>query len=126
MDDKSEFNYAVNFLNRINGWLCIAGEQAYNCIASDWFHALLNVYREMADEMDAERFAWFESNRIEINNIIIAETAQSIKNVIKPELYEKLHLFEIELRKEIKKSGFKTKYKEDILTPESEWSQEET
>jgi hypothetical protein len=57
---------------------------------------------------------------------MILSDEKKIKNSIEPQLYEKLHLFEIELRKEIKKAGFKTKYKEDMLSPESEWSQEET
>ena len=105
--EQSKFNFATNFLSRINAWLLIASDEAFSLNAKRWFHALLVVYREMADDMKGDTFDLFEAKRIELN-----ESVMQLKdiNVIPPLLYQKIHLFEIDLRKEIKRMGYKTKY----------------
>jgi len=113
VEDKSEFNYAISFLNRINGWLCIAGEMAYDCNPVGWFHALLVVLREMSDDINETVLKSFEKDRKEINSMIIIDNKQNVKNIISQDLYDKLHEFEIKLRIEIKKAGYKTKYSQD-------------
>ena len=113
VEDKSEFNYAVSFLNRVNGWLCIAGEMAYDCNPVGWFHALLVVLREISDDMKDDVLKSFEDDRKKINQMITTDNKQNIKNIINQDLYDELHSFEIKLRCEIKKAGYKTKYSQD-------------
>jgi len=113
VEDKSEFNYAISFLNRINGWLCISGEEAFNCNAVGWFHALLVVLREISDDVKPENLAIFEIDRKAINARMNSENTRNVKNTISTELYDLLHDFEIKLRIEIKKAGYKTKYSQD-------------
>lgn len=114
--EQSEFNYAVSFLNRLNNWFYLAGLSSFNCEADKWFHALLNVSKEMYDDMSKDdRIKNQDSITVlipTINSYIVQSQKYNTKQ-ISSETYMLLYDYECFLRIVVKEAGYKTKFKDD-------------
>lgn len=106
--DVSEFNSAVSYLNRLNVLYSHADEAAINLNVYTWFHTLLAIFRELSTEMKQDEI----NNQHDIINDLREMVNTQIQrvqldgyNTVTPELYDKLHNFEMFLRKVMKESG---------------------
>jgi len=117
-DDRqqSEFNMAVSYLNRLNALFYVCDEAAMNLNAFQWFHALLALYRELSTEMKDKEKADMRERQKRINPMVqAANTDATSKGVfmIKPELYDELHDFEMIIRGVLKDAGLQSRMLED-------------
>lgn len=106
--EVSEFNSAVSYLNRLNALYSYADEAAIRLDIYNWFHSLLAIFRELSTEMKADEI---NKNKKTIDELreMVHMNMQRIEregvNSVKPEVYDKLHQFEMFLRKVMKESG---------------------
>lgn len=118
MEDRqrSEFNMAVSYLNRLNFLFYNANDSAISLDAYGWFHSLLALFRELSTEMKEKEITKFQdmikkikpqlsANILNMQKTGIAEISES--------LYIELHTFEIELRKILKSAGLQMKMMDD-------------
>lgn len=117
-DDRqqSEFNDAIGYLNRLNSLFYLADDAAMNLDVYGWFHSLMALERELSTEMNEKEINNFERLQSTINNMLsqyIKDTARSPNAGVSPELYNKLHNFELQLRNIFKAAGLQNKMKED-------------
>lgn len=114
---KSEFNMAVSYLNRLNAVLYTADEAAMDLDVYTWFHSLLALYRELSTEMKPAEIEKFEQTVKEINPKVALAMSEQLKGRgdVDHALYQQLHKFEIELRKILKDSGLQMKQQESAL-----------
>jgi hypothetical protein len=118
MDDRqqSEFNDAIGYLNRLNSLFYLADDAAMQLNAYGWFHSLMALERELSTEMNEKELRNFEDLQKEINAMLSNHIKDSTRNPasgVSPELYNKLHTFELEIRKIMKSAGLQNKMKED-------------
>ena len=113
---QSEFNFAIDFLNRLNTWLYAASEAAINLDPFNWFHALMVIRRELFSDMGKEEKILCEQYKEKIHSML-PRALQKIQfggsKEISNELYKELDGLEIFLRDVLTKSGYKTKFKDD-------------
>ena len=114
--EKSDFNMAVSYLNRLNTLFYTADEASMTHNIYQWFNALLNILRELSTEMKEDEL---ESKKKEAKDIF-ADVNKHVEDMNKsglaqvtPELYWKLHNFELFLRGVLKESGLQMKMAED-------------
>ena len=114
--DKSEFNFAISYLNRLNMLFYQALQAADELNAFKWHGYLLSLYRELSTHMkptdekaiEDRLFALLDKvQQQSITNANIGSTAIEIS------LYKELHAIEKELRKILKDAGLETKLAED-------------
>ena len=114
MRDQSEFNFAFSFLNRLNLQFYLAMDAAQNLNGFAWFHALLNIRRELSDDMKAGEMEIANKYMDDINNALsLLSKRKKPGDTIPTELYKKLDSFEIFLRGIVKAAGYKSKFKDD-------------
>lgn len=115
---QSEFNMAVSYLNRLNALFYKADEAAIELDVYTWFHCLLALFRELSTEMkDTEIKEWEKEQEI-INQHIskyINEKQRNGMGKVTPELYRKLHKFELFLRYILEKAGLQKKMMDDAM-----------
>ena len=125
-DDRqqSEFNDAIGYLNRLNSLFYLADDAAMNLDVYGWFHSLMALERELSTEMNEKEINNFEKIQDDINYMISQFLKESNRNPsasVSPELYNKLHNFELQLRNIFKSAGLQNKMKEDFLKPDEQW-----
>ena len=114
--EQNEFNYAVSFLGRLNSLFYLCNDSAMNLDAARWFHALINLFREVSTEMKdpeikrAEDYRRSINEKISIWNHKVNSTGQ---REINTDLYDDLHSFELLIRSVIKKAGLQGRTKGD-------------
>lgn len=113
--EQSEFNNAVNYLNRINALFYQADEASMNADARGWHSALCVLFRELSTELTDKEI----SLHIDLRKKILVELSmfdrdksRTGKPVISEDLYELLDTWERLLRKVSKESGLQQKVKE--------------
>ena len=114
--EQSEFNDALGYLSRLNSLFYLSDDYAISLNAHSWFHTLLALERELSTEMKPEEITKFETQQNEINNLIgnqIRQSQGAPTQSISPELYSKLHTFELSLRKIFKDARLQNKMKEN-------------
>ena len=114
--DKSAFNMAVSYLYRLNALFYTADNAAITLDIYTWYHTLLSLYRELSTEMLDKEIDKAEADIKDMHpDVMKAVNNQAKKGVmdIPPELYQKLHQFEMSLRKITKKSGLLLKTADD-------------
>jgi len=114
--DQSEFNYAIEWLKRLDEGFSVAFYAAMGLDAFTWYHSLIGIRRMLSDDMKKEEREKANEFKLKINNVLPQAMRQNMfngSNQIPGELYELLDGFEIYLRDIVKKSGYKTKVKED-------------
>lgn len=114
---QSEFNMAVSYLNRLNQWFYLGGEARLKLDSFNWFHALVLIFSELSTEMTGEEIQKQNKVIMELNRDVVVNTqycANTKQISIPSELWEKLHKFELFLRKVMKESGLQTKMKEEL------------
>ena len=121
MDERpqSEFNMAVSYLNRLNALFYIADEAAMGLDAYQWFHSLLVLERELVTEMKQQELDDLQKEVDVIQPLIsnwVRNKNRSGNSSIDQELYDRLHSFEVRLRRVMKESGLQMKMKEDFLS----------
>lgn len=115
--EKTEFNMAVSYLNRINALFYIADEAAMALDINSWFHALLCLFRELSTELKPDEIAAFNIKIAAIRNDINIEGKKMVTKFntleISPKVYNGLHDFEISMRKVMKEAGLQMKMQDD-------------
>lgn len=111
--DKSEFNSAISYLNRLNILLANCVECAIELDVQTWFHSLLALYRELSTEMQDHEIIKYNKLIEEINNKIDNYAENEYEKIVDRDLYKQLHSFEIDLRKIMKQSGLQQKIMDD-------------
>jgi hypothetical protein len=114
---QSEFNMAVSYLNRMNALLYTCDEAAMTLDIYTWFHTLMALYRELSTEMKDAEINQFEKTILSIEpqiNLNLHESERG-REAVEPEVYNKLHRFEISLRRVLKVSGLQMKMQEDAM-----------
>ena len=110
--ERNEFNMAVSYLNRLNQLLCMADEASITLDAYQWLHSLQAIFRELSTEMQDTEITKFNTTAVDINNDIYKQQSDAKRTGVqymKPDLYNKLHNYELGLRKILKESGLQTK-----------------
>lgn len=110
--DKTDFNYAISYLNRINALFIQADESSMTLDMYNWFHSLLAIFREISTEMKGTEIDKY-NERIETINSALADVMANSGGEIPNTLYMKLHKLELDLRKVFKDTGMQMKYKDD-------------
>lgn len=110
--DQSEFNFAISFLNRLNNWFYQAGLSAYELDGDGWYYALLNIKREIFDDMKEGEQEEAQQFMKDLNGMLHTGKKKE-RSKLTPDIYEKLDAYECFLRLIIKKAGYKTKFAED-------------
>ena len=114
--EKSDFNMAVSYLNRLNTLFYTADEASMTHNIYQWFNALLNLFRELSTEMKEDEL---KEKREEAEDIFkdvnkhVEEMNKTGIAQVTPELYWKLHNFELFLRRILKEAGLQMKMAED-------------
>lgn len=115
--EQSEFNSAVSYLNRLNVLFARADEAAIELDPHVWFHTLMCLYRELSTEMKGEDFTFFEGIRAEVKphiDVYLRQVSNG-RGGVSSDLYDRLHLFEMRLRRVMKESGLQQKMQENIM-----------
>ena len=114
--DQSEFNMAVSYLNRLNNLFYLCNNAGLNYNGHAWFQTLIVLFRELSTEMkDAE----IQKKLGEINeiNIMLSRVSKDNRRTgkmqIPADVFNKLNMFELSLRKVMKESGLQNKMKDD-------------
>ena len=113
---QSEFNMAVAYLGRLNALFYAADEAAMELDLYTWQHSLWVIFRELSTEMKEEEIVNFSKDIKDCANAVnqsISKNARSGKKEVSPELYEKLHNLEMQLRKVMKSSGLQMRMSEE-------------
>ena len=114
---QSEFNMAVSYLNRLNALFYMADDAAIELDVYNWSHTLMAIFRELSTEMKEEEVQRFNEEAHSIQD----EVSRKIGNYnrtgtnkgIEPELYKKIHNFELKLRRILKEAGLQNKMLDD-------------
>lgn len=109
---KAEFNFAVNYLNRLDRAFSAADASAYSRDAYSWFNALLIIYRELSTEITLEESKVFDNRILKLNNDVMSSYAADPPRFSATLFYE-LHRFEIDMRAITKKAGLQMKMTDD-------------
>ena len=130
--EKSEFNMVVSYLNRLNVLFYVADESAMQLDVYTWFHSLQAIYRELSTEMKPKELEEWngiikydsetgketveKKGRLhhindEVSNFVSKEN--KIGKGIPSGLYNRLHNFEVFLRKILKDAGLQNRMAED-------------
>lgn len=113
--DQSEFNMAISYLNRLNYlfYMCDAASMDLN--VHRWYHILLTLFRELSTEMTETEVKEQEAESAKINELVTLYISRPEKALmgIPPDLYKRLHTFELFIRKVCKSSGLQNKMKDD-------------
>lgn len=113
---QSDFNMAVWYINRLNGLFATCDEAGMTLNASQWFHALMALFRELSTEMKDKEIEEMQGKIKSINEKlkvwIVLYNKRGITE-IRPDLYQELHDMEIYLRKVLKKAGLLVKSSDD-------------
>ena len=112
----ADFNDAIGYLTRINNHFLKADISSANLDIYNWFHALMVLYRELSTKMTPKELedSEIESQKLsEVVNKFVSNPRNNIQPRVTPELYNKLHRFEIKLRLIYKNSGLEMRFQED-------------
>lgn len=112
-DTESEFNMEFSYFNRLNYLLYGCNAAAISLDIYAWYHSLAALFRELSAEMpDKDKDEW-QIELISINQLVSnhLNMAQRGLNRISPDLYVRLHNFELFLRKILKDAGLQHKKK---------------
>lgn len=116
--EQSEFNMAISYLGRLNALFFQADEAALQLDAYTWFHSLLVLFRELSTEMKPDEIKTFDQKRIIIAGYVnkhVIETKTGRSKGLSPELYDKLHSYEMDLRDIMRKTGLQMKIKDSAM-----------
>jgi hypothetical protein len=113
--EQSKFASDVSYLNRINMLLAYADESAMSLDVFNWFHSLLAIFRELSTEMKPDEIVKFNSESIEINKLVMQYNinCKYSEPIVDSNLYNRLHLFEMNLRQVFSKAGLQLKRMDD-------------
>lgn len=115
MEKTSKFNSAFAFINRLNVFLSLIADARYRKDASEWLDMGIQLYAEIADDLDEEQTKEIESEIEKLHRSVAGfqDQLNNGQNISLPwNLYIALHKFELKVKKLIKEAGYKTKYTE--------------
>ena len=114
---KSEFNMAVSYLNRLNALFYVADESAIELDTHTWFHSLLAIYRELSTEAKPSETEAIDADIETLRPLLNLQSNQQAKGRtdVDSNLYRALHNLEIKLRVILRESGLQLKLQEDAL-----------
>lgn len=112
--DQSEFNMAVSYLGRLNALFYTINEASISLDIYNWFHGLIVLFRELSTEMKKEEREEYNESIYELHSLVnkYIEKKNKGDSSVPPELYRRLHEFEIEMRALTKDAGLQQKTKE--------------
>lgn len=111
--DKSEFNMAISYLNRLN-WLFYESDiAAMQLNAYGWFHCLSCIYRELSTSMKPDESIMVEQVIWDVAPRINRLANNTMAPYIPMDIYKKLHQLEMLLRHVLKESGLLLKEQEN-------------
>ena len=113
--EKAEFNMAVSYLNRLNGLFYAADDAAIRLDIFAWFHVLTAIYREISTEMGQTERDRCDQEIMDMNSMVMGQFKNQRQPAMKirPEIYMRLHAFELKLRQVMKDSGLQMKTMSD-------------
>jgi len=111
--EKSEFNSAIAYLNRINLLLASCVESAIDLNVYQWFHSLIALYRELSTEMKDHEIIDFDKRTNQLKKDVENFRENEYYKEVETKLYNQLHHFEIDLRKIMKQSGLQQRILDD-------------
>jgi hypothetical protein len=111
--NESEFNMEFSYFNRLNYLWYNCNTAAINLDIYGWYHTLSALYRELSAEMKDEDKEKWGNELISMNQLISNHLSFANRGVnrIAPELYIRLHNFELYLRNVLKEAGLQHKKK---------------
>jgi hypothetical protein len=110
--DKSEFNSAVAYLNRINALFLQSDEAAINLDMYTWLHSLMAITRELSTEMTVTEKEEMRLKLISMSNKVnnyVMRLNKGQAQQLDQAVYFELHDYEMELRHIMKESGLQQK-----------------
>ena len=117
--DKSEFNYAISYLNRMNAEFIICANAKMVLDIKTWLDSLVVISTELTNFMRKQTKEEKEGRRKELEglyaevNRYVSDSNKRATNKVAPELFWKLVDFEIWLRGVFGAAGLETKLVED-------------
>lgn len=113
--EQSKFASDVSYLNRLNMLFAYADENAMGLDVFNWYHSLLAIFRELSTEMKPDEIDFFDKESTLINQMVVkySNNAKWGDETIEADLYEKLHRYEIKLRKIFRLAGLQLKTTDD-------------
>lgn len=115
---QTEFHGDVDYLTRFNILWTNCDISSTTLNASDWYHNLNAVFRELSSLMDDKEIILCNAFLMEIKDLVneqITRAERSGKQEMSQHLYLRLHEYELALRKIFKKTGLQSKMKDDML-----------
>ena len=117
--NKSEFNYAISFLNRINSEFYICANAKMVLDLKAWLDSLVVIYTELTNFIKKYDKAEQKNRRLELEglysevNKFVTDGNRRPINKVDPKLFWKLIDFETWLRHVFGEGGLETKLVED-------------
>lgn len=116
--EKTEFNFAISFLKRLDAFFWVADEAAIGLDSHAWFHALLVVRRELSPLMNPDELKLADEYKKQIHLKVAASRIRINRtgiNEIPDDLYDLMDEFEIKMRSVLKRTGLLMKMQEDAM-----------
>ena len=107
--EKAEFNGAFDYLARLNGLFSASIIYSKNLDMFNWFHVLIQIFKELSTEMTAAEIDATNNEIFAINSSYNLQPAKTIDF----DLYKRLHGLELKLRQVYNKSGLQMKRAEN-------------
>ena len=123
--EQSEFNSAIQYLNRLNYWFTMCGMCASNYDPYGWLNNLSIISRELSTKMKPEEQQSIKNKILELNIMLSTNSKKTRRfgptQAIEPNLFIGLHEFELRLRTIMHEAGLESKVKDDLMAPETSW-----
>ena len=107
---------AISYLNRLNSLFYVTGNAAITLDMYSWYHALVALFRELSTEMQEDEIKKQEKEILDDIHALLAKHINMMKTKpgqVSPELYKRMHKFEMFLRRVMKESGLQTRMMTD-------------
>lgn len=106
--DQSEFNMALDGLKTVRYLLNECLQASQNLDAYTWYHSLRGIYREISQDMDLDEYNSKMKELTALNTKIMKSSRlynQTGQMSIDSELYDRLEMLEVFIRKVLKETG---------------------
>lgn len=115
---QSEFNMAVSYLNRLNALFYAADDAAMSLDMHGWYHAVMGIYRELSTEMKDDEIKEMDTFANKVHELMVENDKRNQRfkrQEVSAEVYQKMHEFEMKVRKILKQAGLQNKLVENAL-----------
>lgn len=121
---EAKFNSALGQSNRINFLLDLITNSSTKLDPYNWYHNLRAFFREISSKMDIENVEHFQDTFHDLKTQIddfSASIDEGEDGAVEPQLYDRLELLEINLRRSAEAVGLLIPDKENFMSTMADW-----